>query len=225
MAHTSPSSLLGTWRLVSCRLRITSHDDGIESFRLGPFGETPLGRLTMTPNGYFSVLATSAEGSTQSRTSTWSEAQDRDIVNAARPMVAYCGPYKTRQEAQDKILSIGVEVALDPTIIGTDVKRTWDIRTEGDRMLLTLGAIEEHIMKVGPDLHSLPYAANQLGTNLCLPGAVGRYERSTTISLGEGKPIVGADRNSIDVPFSSTICLDFYYDFLVLYFCCFKLFD
>lgn len=152
MENESTAHLPGTWKLLSCSLRVVS-DDGIETFRVGPFGKDPQGRITMTSEGYFSVLSTSAEATTKGNISKWSLARDEDIANVARQMVTYCGPYRTYQDGDNLILSISVEVALDPNIIGTAMERICSIRTtEDSKVQMTLKGREQHTMIVSRNL-------------------------------------------------------------------------
>lgn len=151
MESVSTAPLWGTWKLVSCRLRTISNE-GVESFQVGPFGSDPLGRITMTPDGYFSVLSTSTEATSQGHISNWSTGLAEDIATVARPMVTYCGPFSAWKEGQDSVLCIDVEVALNPTLIGATMKRIWTIRQENKRILLALKGKEQHTMPVSLSL-------------------------------------------------------------------------
>ena len=61
---------------------------------LQPSGSNPLGKLVITPGGYFSVLITDSEIAIPLPNKTlWTKGSDADVARIAKSVVSYCGQY------------------------------------------------------------------------------------------------------------------------------------
>ncbi|KYK62150.1 hypothetical protein DCS_03297 [Drechmeria coniospora] len=145
----SNSSLWGLWNLNSCHMSVHSGGAGGGNSSVTPFGEKPLGRISITREGYLSAMVTSVEGAAPRTGTEWPLATEADIVRSARPMVAYCGVCRTWKEGETMFLATKIELALDPNMIGTDRVRVAEVREEGGRTFLTLKPLQEFTTEDG----------------------------------------------------------------------------
>ncbi len=88
-AASTPSPLIGTWRLESFEMR---DEEGHIAY---PFGRESIGFITYTSDGRMSVQFGSAHRS-DLRYDDWLGATTAEIDQAARAYFAYCGTYEVR---------------------------------------------------------------------------------------------------------------------------------
>jgi hypothetical protein len=129
----------GTWKLISFEL-VSNKANGAKRIAQ-PLGPTPLGRITFNRDGFMSCLLTHPDHAKPPETA-WREAEDMDIAFIARPMTAYCGPYKIFSEEGEIMLSTDVEVSLNPSWIGTLQVRRVTVRKEAGKEILVLRPVQ-----------------------------------------------------------------------------------
>ena len=118
--------LVGAWRLVSWEDR---GEDGEVSH---PYGRDPVGYIMYTPDGYMSVIITTANRPTfQVDDILVGSVEER--AAAAATCVSYCGSYEVRD---GKVIH-HVEASLFPNWVGTAQERFYTF--EGDRLTLSTG--------------------------------------------------------------------------------------
>ena len=118
----SPSSIVGTWRLVSMdrevlETKVVSH----------AFGGHAVGLLTYTSDGRMMVMIVDSTRKPPAQPT----ATDAEALGLYRTMLAYAGPY--RVQANEVITH--VELSWDQTLTGTDQKRFFKL--EGNRLTIT----------------------------------------------------------------------------------------
>jgi Lipocalin-like domain len=138
--------ILGTWKLTSFDL-VTDEAHGSKQIAQ-PLGPTPLGRVTFDSDGFMSCLLTHPDNAKPLKT-PWQLASDEDISFVARTMTAYCGPYKVLVEEGEIRLSTEVEVALDPSWIGSAQVRRVTLRKEAGKGILVLKPVQSFQLHVG----------------------------------------------------------------------------
>jgi hypothetical protein len=105
-------NISGVWSLLSFDLMVNN------TSIMQPNGPNPLGKLTITPEGYLSVLITTSETLIPLANGTkWKDGTDAELAALARPMVAYCGTYNTSYDGAQLVMMTEVDVALDPAMI------------------------------------------------------------------------------------------------------------
>ncbi|KAF4634560.1 hypothetical protein G7Y89_g3541 [Cudoniella acicularis] len=144
--------ILGTWKLTSFDL-VTDEAHG--SKQVGqPLGPTPLGRITFNSDGFMSCLLTHPDN-TKPLGGPWQLASDEDISFVARTMAAYCGPYKVFSEEGEIRLSTDVEIALDPSWIGSPQVRRVTLRKEAGKGILVLRPVQPFQLADGTKLYGV----------------------------------------------------------------------
>lgn len=118
MASTpqTPSSLAGSWMLVSFELR---DEDGTVS---RPWGDELSGMLTLTTDGRLSEQFSSAHRPMLTH-DDWVSASPAEIDRAARHYFAYAGTYELDGDA----VIYHIEVSLMPNWVGKTERRFWSI--------------------------------------------------------------------------------------------------
>lgn len=126
------SALIGVWALKSFNLVLASSPDSPAVFQ--PLGEDPLGRIVFTAGNYMFCTLTSRKGSEPIQSPSWVTASDDEVLNAARSLTTYCGPFRVFTEDGQNLVSTQVEVALDPNWIGKPQVRRWEVT--GNKLIL-----------------------------------------------------------------------------------------
>lgn len=85
-------------------------------------------------------------------------ASDEDIAFVARALTTYCGPYKVFSENGEVRLSTHVEIALDPSWLGTAQVRRVSLREEAGKQTMILKPIQFLQLPVSP----LPFKIRSL---------------------------------------------------------------
>ncbi|CZR68379.1 uncharacterized protein PAC_18278 [Phialocephala subalpina] len=112
--------MYGTWQCISS---LTFSDEACTQPLMEPFGPNPLGRITLTPDGYMHANITHPDRALPLDKSWRSRATDEEVARVTRAMSAYCGPCKVSRRDGDVILSTKAEISLEPTWIGTIQER------------------------------------------------------------------------------------------------------
>ena len=141
MATTARDQMVGTWKLISFDL-VNDEASGSKP-TAQPLGPLPLGRITFNSDGYMSATLTHP-GHTKPLPSKapWTIAPDADLAFAARRMTTYCGPYEIFEKNGETRLSTDVEIALDPSWIGTAQVRRVSFRKEADKQIMVLRPVQ-----------------------------------------------------------------------------------
>ncbi|KIM93598.1 hypothetical protein OIDMADRAFT_137539 [Oidiodendron maius Zn] len=123
MADTpkSQAKLIGCWKLVKFQVFL---GDGPDALPLSqPHGTETFGRIMFSKEGWMSAALTPPERAKPISTEDWSMASDEDVLWVARAFTAYMGPYRAYERNNELILECNVEIALDPSWIGSMQKR------------------------------------------------------------------------------------------------------
>ena len=126
-ATPEASSLVGSWRLVSCAHR--RFDGAVEL----PFGPKPNARLVYLADGRMIVLVTDP-ARPLARSPQFFEATERELADAARACVAYSGRWTIRG---NEVVHV-VEQSLLPNWAGGSLTRGFQL--DGKRVTLTTAA-------------------------------------------------------------------------------------
>ena len=122
------SSLIGVWKLRSCR---RTFEDGRTEF---PFGEKPVGRIEYDKEGrMFALLMRPGRRSTLAPGLELDAASAEEIREAVTGFVAYFGSYEVDDASQT--VTHHVEASLEPSWVGTSLKRRF--RWDGAKLVLT----------------------------------------------------------------------------------------
>ena len=118
----SPSSIVGTWRLISMdrevlKTKVVSH----------AFGGHAAGLLTYTSDGRMMAMIVDSTRKPPAQPT----ATDAEALGLYRTMLAYAGTYRI----QGNEIIIHVELSWDQTLTGTDQKRFFKL--EGNRLTIT----------------------------------------------------------------------------------------
>ena len=122
--HSTPSPLIGSWRLVSFELR----DEAGKVSR--PWGDEVSGLLILAADGSLSEQFCSADRPALTH-DDWVSASASEIDLAARHYFAYSGFY----EIDGQAVVYRVDVSLMPNWIGKTERRFWSI--SGDTLTVT----------------------------------------------------------------------------------------
>ncbi|KAH6679217.1 Lipocalin-like domain-containing protein [Halenospora varia] len=137
--------LLGIWKLI-----LIQDTDGWRG--PSPYGPHPDGRIIFTPQGYMTALVTNTDNYALFPSGVWSQADNQTRADISRGVLTYEGKYTVYQDMNDTRVRILVEVALDPSWIGTNTTRAIDMWKEGDRELLMLTPIYSNNTRSGSHL-------------------------------------------------------------------------
>jgi len=148
-AAAARDDILGAWRLIS--LDLFSDEESGSHLITQPLGPTPLGRAIFSPEGYVSFNLTDPDRTKPfiKKAVPWIVAEDEDIAFVSRPMIAYWGRFRVFEEEGDLRFGTQVEVALDPSWIGTEQVRRVSIREEDGKKILVLKPIEYVLLPNG----------------------------------------------------------------------------
>jgi len=141
MASTGIEQILGTWKLLSYHLV----DDAAPGSKpiAQPLGPTPLGRITFTSDGFMSATLTDPTHTKPLVNSAqWSKAPEEEVAFVARVMTTYCGWYKVFSENGELSLSTDVEIALNPSWIGTAQVRRVSLRKAAGKQIMILRPVQ-----------------------------------------------------------------------------------
>lgn len=119
------SILTGVWALKSFDLFLASAPNEGPIFQ--PLGDEPLGRILFTSENYMACTLTSRIASEPIESATWQQANDNEVLNAARTFTTYSGPFKLYTNGKEDFLETQVEIALDPNWIGKPQVRRWEV--------------------------------------------------------------------------------------------------
>jgi len=119
-----PDPLVGTWLLKSVSARTA--DGTIDA---APYGETPTGYLTYTPDGYMQVILSFSQRALLS--SDWRASPMEERAAAFATSLSYAGRYTA---VGDRVTH-HVDVSSDPNRVGTSIERSVSI--DGERLTLT----------------------------------------------------------------------------------------
>lgn len=129
----------GVWKLLSFHF-YTKGDDKNPLF--SPLGDKPSGRIIFTSEGYMNATLTSSDVLEPSDQLQWAVAEDDYILNVARPMTTYCGPFTLVKEDGKQLLKTKVDLALDPNWIGGYQVREWELHRVNDNDFLVLKPVQ-----------------------------------------------------------------------------------
>lgn len=135
--------ITGTWALKSFGLHPAASPSSAALFQ--PLGGHPLGRIIFTPENYMSCTLTSRDAASPMESPSWIVANDDEVLDAARAMTTYCGPFRVYEQDGQQLLSTNVDIALDPNWIGKPQVRRWELH--GDRTLV-LRPVQEFTLPV-----------------------------------------------------------------------------
>jgi hypothetical protein len=122
VAYAENVNVVGVWNLVS----VTAED--VQSHKIYPVAGThPVGHIIYAPNGYMSVLFTSSGRTPIDRESSH---RTEEAAQLFWTLTAYAGTYTV----EDKTITHHVDVAGDPSLVGTDQIR--HVRLVGDTLVL-----------------------------------------------------------------------------------------
>ena len=149
------SSLLGVWALTSVELYPTAKLAGTPIQY--PFGEAILGRVVFTPDGYMAgTVSLNYQNKTSFSSKDWSLLKDDEIVEIVRTMSTYSGPWSLHEDGGEIWMKIDVEIALNPSWIGSpQFRRKVEIQEKdgqgGEKdLILTLAPVEGITLPVRP---------------------------------------------------------------------------
>lgn len=139
MDATGREQILGTWKLASVDF-VSDEASGSKKIAQ-PLGPTPLGRIAFNPGGFMMCMLTHPDHAKPIVT-PWRTAADEDVAFVARAMTTYCGPYKVFSENGETMLSTDVEIALDPSWIGTAQVRHVSFRKDAGKDIMVLRPVQ-----------------------------------------------------------------------------------
>ena len=102
-------------------------------------GPNPIGRIIFTPDGYLNAMITDLNlVNADLNGTTWSNATDAQVANAALLMVTYEGPFTIETVGNDTRVHTNVEISLTPTYVGTEQVRDATLEEKDGKSILTL---------------------------------------------------------------------------------------
>ena len=145
---THRSTLTGVWKCISFEFHDTS---GPEAKLISkPHGETPLGRVQISPNAYLSAHVTNParmKGPLPSG-KAWQQGQDAEVAHVARGCSMYCGYFELFEDEEGLFWRTKVEISSDPGRVGGIEERKLEFVEEGGRRLMVLRPTGEMAMEV-----------------------------------------------------------------------------
>jgi hypothetical protein len=130
MAEKLRDQLIGTWKLVSY---VEKPVDGSAPY--SPLGESPLGIIMYTPDGYMSAQLM-RPGRRPFASEDWFDGTDEEYREEASTYIAYSGPFHVDEEK--KTLTHSMFVSLFPNWTGQTQPRV--VRIDGDTLHLSTEA-------------------------------------------------------------------------------------
>jgi hypothetical protein len=135
----------GVWNLISQDYIYLPNNTSI----LQPFGPNPSGKLTMTNDGYISVVISNPDVARLPNGTTWSNTTDAQAATIAKAVVAYCGEFNTFHEGDQLVLTTVVDVSLNPEWVGTTQRRNVSfVEEDGENYMV--------LKPVGNSVRTLP---------------------------------------------------------------------
>lgn len=131
------SQLLGTWELLSYRAtNIKDPDDVIH-----PMGRACKGQIMYSEDGYMAAVL--QWGDVEPYDAGWTQGTTRELANAGKKTMAYCGPFHlVQQPGKNPILLHHAKISLPPNWIDTIQLRLAEKTERDGRDILTLGPEE-----------------------------------------------------------------------------------
>ncbi|KAH8896871.1 hypothetical protein GQ53DRAFT_803651 [Thozetella sp. PMI_491] len=131
----------GVWSLLSFDLHLVANPTGPSVFQ--PLGSKVIGRVAIGADGYMAALLQSrdvvdAAQFESAGEKSWQRSPDADLARVARTAIVYSGWYRLYTENDESYLSTKVDFALDPSMIGGEQVRKWQVLEEDGRQLLIL---------------------------------------------------------------------------------------
>jgi hypothetical protein len=118
---THRSTLTGVWKCISFEFHSTSSDPNSNPTLLAkPHGETPLGRVQISPNAYLSAHVANPDRMKGPLPSgkAWQEGEDAEVARVARGCSMYCGYFELFEDEQGLYWRTKVEISSDPGRVG-----------------------------------------------------------------------------------------------------------
>lgn len=145
-ASNTRSTLLGCWKLTKFQVYLGDESDALPLTQ--PHGTETFGRIMFSESGWMSASLTPPERAKKLSTPDWMMASDEDILWVARAYTSYMGPFKVYEKDGESILECNVEIALDPSWIGSLQKRRLTLSERNGKKLLTLRPTQFLILPV-----------------------------------------------------------------------------
>jgi hypothetical protein len=140
--------LSGVWNLLSQDYIYIPNNTVI----MQPSGPNPSGKLTLTNEGYISVIISNPDVARLPNGTGWVNATESQVSTVARAVVAYCGEAKTFYEGEQLVLTTLVDIALNPDWVGTTQTRNVSfIEEEGKEYMI--------LRPVGTGFRALPVSS------------------------------------------------------------------
>lgn len=120
--------LSGTWNLVSYAVYMDRNEDTI-AFK--PHGDSPSGKIILTPSGYVSAILLPPDKKTLVPEDDLRKVADDELLGIARSLAAYCGPVHLYHDGDDLIWTCNVEIANNPNWVGKPQTRAVQLLSPG----------------------------------------------------------------------------------------------
>lgn len=132
----SHGALLGCWKLIKFQVFL---GDGPDAMPLAqPHGTETFGRIIFSESGWMSASLTPPERAKPLATGDWTMASDEDILWVARAYTSYMGAFKVYERDRELMLECDVDIALDPSWIGSKQKRRVTLAEKDGKKYMTL---------------------------------------------------------------------------------------
>jgi hypothetical protein len=150
------SELLGCWKLIKFQVFLGDGQDALPLSQ--PHGTETFGRITFSKEGWMSASLTPPERAKPLDTAEWSMASDEDVLWVARAFTSYMGSYRVHERNKELILECNVDIALDPSWIGSLQKRRVTLSERGGKKYMTLKPTQFLVLPVStPDDSKVSY--------------------------------------------------------------------
>jgi hypothetical protein len=139
--------LVGGWKCIS--FEVFSSDSPSKTLIAKPHGDSPLGRVLISRNGYLSAhMAKPDRMHPLYSGKAWQEGSSDEVAHVARGLSMYCGYLELFEDADGLFWRTRVEVCSDPASMGGVQERRVRYFSEGGREFMVLKPKGDMVMEV-----------------------------------------------------------------------------
>ncbi|KAF2484082.1 Lipocalin-like domain-containing protein [Neohortaea acidophila] len=141
------SRLSGAWKCISFEQRHAQTHDLLTK----PHGDTPLGRVLISPQGFLSAHVANPQRLAQPLPSgkAWQTGGDAEVAHVARGLSMYCGYMEVYEDEAGLWWRTKVEVSSDPARMGGYEVRRVELIQEGGREVMVLRPERDMVLEDG----------------------------------------------------------------------------
>jgi len=145
---THHAKLAGGWKCIS--FEVFNGASPNKKLVAKPHGDSPLGRVLISPSGYLSAHMAKPDRMQHPLPSSkpWQQGGDEEVAHVARGLSMYCGYLQLFEDEEGLYWQTRVEVCSDPARMGAIEERRVKYFEEGGKAFMQLEPKNDMVMEV-----------------------------------------------------------------------------